>query len=407
MSRKFISIFSFYLFLAGCEPFFPDEIDSTFLLDGPIEELSIPQKSTFVAGDEAFGEVFTKNSGLGPIFNMSSCSSCHTGDGKGHPSTNLTRFGKEEVDGQFNYMKDQGGPQLQDRSIPGYPAETLPPNVTGLSVRSAPIVAGIGFLEAVPDSTLISLSDPNDEDGDGISGRPNYVLPPNFFVPSSQHISKENKYYIGRFGRKATTINLLHQTAVAYIEDMGITSHFFMLDLHNPLAGQFSGDDVADPEVSSATIANVTFYLKTLKPPIPRNQKDPDVKAGKAIFNEIGCNNCHIPQLMTGESDVEALNHKSFRPYTDLLLHDMGSELADNYPEGEANGREWRTTPLWGLGLIKDTIGGIPYYLHDGRTSDLKEVILLHGGEGDSSRRNFINLNQEAQFQIIKFLEAL
>ena len=105
MSRKFISIFSFYLFLAGCEPFFPDEIDSTILLDVPIEELSIPQKSTFVAGDEAFGEVFTKNSGLGPIFNMSSCSSCHTGDGKGHPSTNLTRFGKEEVDGQFNYMK--------------------------------------------------------------------------------------------------------------------------------------------------------------------------------------------------------------------------------------------------------------------------------------------------------------
>tara|TARA_B100000029_G_scaffold189877_1_gene187735 strand:- start:12637 stop:13857 length:1221 start_codon:yes stop_codon:yes gene_type:complete len=406
MIQKFALVFSSLFFLICCEPFFPDEIDPVFLLDGHVEGLSIFQKSTFVAGDEAFGEVFTKNSGLGPIFNMSSCISCHAGDGKGHPSTNLTRFGKDE-DGQFNYMKNQGGPQLQNRSIPGYPAEILPSNITGLSVRSAPIVAGIGFLEAVPDSTLISLSDPNDEDGDGISGRPNYVLPPNFFAPSPQHVSKQNKYYIGRFGRKATTINLLHQTAVAYIEDMGITSNFFMSDLHNPLAGQFSGDGVADPEVSSATISNVVFYLKTLKPPVPRNEEDPDFIAGKVAFNDIGCNSCHIPQLMTGESDIEALSQKIFYPYTDLLLHDMGSELADNYPEGEANGSEWRTTPLWGLGLIKDTIGGIPYYLHDGRTSDLREVIRFHGGEADASRKNFMNLSEESQSQIIKFLESL
>tara|TARA_B100000700_G_C15061944_1_gene866483 strand:- start:8334 stop:8666 length:333 start_codon:yes stop_codon:yes gene_type:complete len=110
---------------------------------------------------------------------------------------------------------------------------------------------------------------------------------------------------------------------------------------------------------------------------------------------------------MTGESDIEALSQKIFYPYTDLLLHDMGSELADNYPEGEANGREWRTTPLWGLGLIKDTIGGIPYYLHDGRTSDLREVIRFHGGEADASRKNFMNLSEESQSQIIKFLESL
>ena len=394
------------LLFCSCEPFFPGETDVDFILDGPIEELTLPQKATFAAGDEAFAEVFTKDSGLGPVFNMPSCISCHAGDGKGHPATNLTRFGRDLDGGHFDYMESQGGPQLQDRSIPGYPAETLPTGTTGVSVRSAPIVAGIGFLEAVPDSLLIALADPDDGDADGISGRLNYVYAPDFFIPKPHHRPMGTNY-IGRFGRKATTIDLLHQTAVAYIDDMGITSHFFKSDLHNPLAGQFSGDGVADPEVGSATVANVVFYLRTLKPPVPRNENYPDVQAGKELFSEIGCAGCHVPQLSTGDSDIDVLANKTFFPYTDLLLHDMGDELADHYPEGGATGKEWRTTPLWGLGLIKDTIGGIPYYLHDGRTSDLTEVIRLHGGESAISRGAFMALSDEEQSQIIKFLESL
>ena len=403
--RYFSTLLSLFL-LVACEPFFPEETDGDLLLDGPIEELSLAQKATFAAGDEAFGEVFTKESGLGPVFNMPSCASCHAGDGKGHPATNLTRFGRDTGGGHFDYMESQGGPQLQDRSIPGYPAETLPTGTTGVSVRSAPIVAGIGFLEAVPDSALLALADPDDADGDGISGRPNYVSAPDFFIPKPHH-KPIGANYIGRFGRKATTIDLLHQTAVAYIDDMGITSDFFSSDLHNPLAGQFSGDGVADPEVGSATVANVVFYLRTLKVPAPRDEDDSDVQAGRGLFSEIGCAGCHVPQLTTGESDIDVLANKTFSPYTDLLLHDMGDELADHYPEGEATGREWRTTPLWGLGLIQDTIGGIPFYLHDGRTSDLKEVIRLHGGEAANSRGAFMALSGDEQSQIIKFLESL
>ena len=116
---------------------------------------------------------------------------------------------------------------------------------------------------------------------------------------------------------------------------------------------------------------------------------------------------CNIVELRTGVSDIEVLSNKKFYPYTDMLLHDMGDELADNYPEGSATGSEWRTTPLWGLGLIKETLGGVPYYLHDGRNSDLREVIRLHGGEGAHSRANFQELAEEAQVQIIRFLESL
>ncbi len=406
MKQRCTLVLLFLFLLAGCEPFFPEETDGDLLLDGPIEELSLAQNATFAAGDEAFVEVFTKESGLGPVFNMPSCASCHAGDGKGHPATNLTRFGRDMGGGHFDYMESQGGPQLQDRSIPGYPAETLPTGTTGVSVRSAPIVAGIGFLEAVPDSLLLALADPDDADGDGISGRLNYVAAPDFFIPKPHH-KPIGANYIGRFGRKATTIDLLHQTAVAYIDDMGITSDFFTSDLHNPLAGQFSGDGVADPEVGSATVANVVFYLRTLKVPAPRDEDDADVQAGRGLFSEIGCAGCHVPQLTTGESDIDVLANKTFSPYTDLLLHDMGDELADHYPEGEATGREWRTTPLWGLGLIQDTIGGIPFYLHDGRTSDLKEVIRLHGGEAAGSRGAFMALSEDEQSQIIKFLESL
>ena len=406
--KRIVPISAFILIISsfGCDRFLPEETDPDLLLDGPVEGLTFAQSATFAAGDEAFGENFTPETGLGPVFNMPSCAGCHNADGKGHPATNLIRFGKEMADGTFDYMVDKGGPQLQDRSIPGYPAEVLPTDATGVSPRSAPIVAGVGFLEAVPDSVLLNLADPEDANADGISGRVNYVDPPYFFMAKESHIPKDGKY-IGRFGRKAKTINLLHQTAAAYLDDMGITTDFFTTDLHNPAAGEFSGDNVPDPEVGTATVSNVVFYLKTLKPPVPRNEDDPDIMNGKQLFSEIGCANCHVSNLRTGTSDVDAISEKQFFPYTDILLHDMGDELADFYPEGDASGTEWRTTPLWGLGLIKDNLGGVAYYLHDGRTSDLNEVIQLHGGEGSQSRTEFNALADEEKKEVIKFLESL
>ncbi len=398
-----------FIIFQQCDFFFPEEVDPNLLLDGPVDGLTNVQKATFAEGDEAFGQNFSASTGLGPVFNHIACIACHAGDGKGHPFSNLTRFGKGNSDNseEFDYMIEYGGPQLQNRAIPGYESEVLPGDATGVSERSALIVVGVGFLEAVSDDTLLALADPDDDDGDGISGRVNYVNPPDFFVPKSHHISDPYGKYIGRFGRKAKAIDLLHQTSGAYIDDMGITTDFFTEDLYNPLEGQFTGDNVPDPEVGSDVVANVVFYLRTLKPPKPRNQDDPDVMAGDSLFNVIGCAGCHLPTLTTGFSSVSVLSETEFHPYTDLLLHDMGEELADYYPEGGATGTEWRTTPLWGLGLIQDNLGGIPYYLHDGRTSDLTEVIRLHQGEALQSSDNFDNLSGNEKEQVLKFLESL
>ena len=403
---KTLRITVLFLFLQACNPFFPEEIDPDLLLDGPLEGLTHAQNASFAEGDEAFGKIFSPKTGLGPIFNMHSCSGCHSADGKGHPATNLVRFGKDLGGGAFDYMIEKGGPQLQDRAVPGYPAEVLPDDATGISERSALIVAGVGFLESVPDSVLLNLADPSDTDGDGISGRVNYVHPPDFFKPQPHHIPREGKY-IGRFGRKAIAIDLLQQTVQAYLNDMGITSDFLPEDIFNPLAGGFSGDNVADPEVGSAAVRNVVFYLRTLKFPVPRNTDDPGVVAGKQLFLDTGCAACHLPALRTGQSEIAELSEKEFYPFSDLLLHDMGEELADHFPEGDATGTEWRTTPLWGLGLIKDNLGGVPYYLHDGRTSELRVVIQSHGGEGSQSRDNFNRLTPDEQDQLIQFLESL
>jgi CxxC motif-containing protein (DUF1111 family) len=213
--------------------------------------------------------------------------------------------------------------------------------------------------------------------------------------------------YIGRFGKKALTVNLLHQTVGAYHEDMGVTSDLIPEDLFNPAAGVRASDDVPDPEVSSSAVANVVFYLKTLRAPSRRNADDPDVLAGQALFGEIGCAACHIPTLRTGRSEIEVLNEVEFHPYTDLLLHDMGPELDDGYTEGRALTSEWRTPPLWGLGLAADFQGGRPFLMHDGRARSIEEAIELHGGEGDASRALFRALSDEDRARLLAFLESL
>ncbi len=382
--------------LSSCKKLMPQKPKEDEVLDGPVEGLTQAEKLQFIKGDVAFNdEIFTPQNGLGPLFVANSCGSCHAGDGKGHPFTILTRFG--QIDSTGNHYLSLGAPQLQNRAIPGYLPETLPANVPFTKIL-APANTGLGFLDAVSDADILNLSDPLDIDGDGISGVPNWIALPSYSQIRAQAITQGGKY-IGRFGKKGATYDLLQQTANAYNQDMGINSSFEPIDT-------YSKQEV-DPEVSNSTVHDVVFYLKTLKAPIPRNQNDEDVKAGKQLFFSIGCEKCHQSELKTATSSITALSNKVFHPYTDLLLHDMGSGLDDAYTEGSAKTSEWRTPALWGLGLSKNSQGGSYFLLHDGRATSIESAILWHGGEGENSKLMYQNLSTNEKNQLIKFLESL
>ncbi|TVZ26187.1 CxxC motif-containing protein (DUF1111 family) [Gillisia sp. Hel_I_86] len=383
-----------FIFIS-CEKTSPSGPEQFEVLDDPVEGLSIEQQAQFLKGDIAFGEVFTTDRGLGPIFVSNQCASCHAGDGKGSLFVRFTRFGQSDTLG--NQFLNMGGPQLQHKAIPGFEPEKLPSGATS-SDLIAPAVTGLGFLDAVPDQALITLSDPNDMDGDGISGRPHYNTVPEYIRLRPNSIEKNGRY-ISRFGKKGAAYNLLHQTSAAYNQDMGITSLFEPID-------PYSGLEV-DPEVSTQTVNDLVFYLKTLKEPIPRDQDNPDVIEGKQLFVQIDCAKCHTPTLRTGFSPIKALSEKDFHPYSDMLLHDMGAGLDDNYTEGYALTSEWKTPPLWGLGLSKESQGGNYFLLHDGRAMSIEEAILLHGGEAEVSKNKFMDLVTEQKQKLIKFLESL
>ncbi len=382
--------------LLSCSQLLPGAPDEDTLLDGPIEGLTPAQALQFHRGDLAFNvEVFTAETGLGPVFVSTSCGSCHAGDGKGHPSTTLTRFG--QVDSSGNLFLKQGGPQLQNRALPGFLPESVPFGASA-SHFTPPANTGLGYIELVADADLLAMADPMDADGDGISGTVNWNWLPASIKPHEGSFSQGGKY-ICRFGKKAGTYNLLQQTVNAYNQDMGITSTFVPKDV-------YSGLDI-DPEISSQTIHDVVFYLQTLKAPIQRTPNDPQVLRGQAIFNEINCSGCHRPALKTGYSPVEGLSQKTFHPYTDLLLHDMGPELDDNYTEGSAKTAEWRTPPLWGLGLSPNSQGGQFFLMHDGRAKSIEAAILLHGGEATQSKNKFQNLPKSDQSALLTFLNSL
>ncbi|MFQ5627157.1 MAG: di-heme oxidoredictase family protein [bacterium] len=389
----------------ACSEILTEAPEDDQVFDALIDDLDPVQIRAHIAGDEAFGERFTPQTGLGPVFNQTSCDGCHPSEGRAHPVTNLIRFGKTSANG-FDYMPDRGGPQLQDRAIPGYPAEKLPADATGISERGGPLVVGLGLVEVIPDDAILANEDPNDADGDGISGRANFVSAPEWLDLPPGKVSRDGAY-MGRFGRKATAINLLQQTVGAYFNDMGVTSDFISEDIFNPVIGNRFGDNVADPEIPAETVNNVVIYLQTLRAPLRRNASDPQVKNGEQVFADIGCAACHIPTFKTGPSEIAPLAFTDVQLYSDLLLHDMGPALADNFPEGNATGTEWRTTPLWGLGIIQNLTGGTPFFLHDGRTSNLGEAILLHGGEAQKSRDNFENLSATDRAALLAFLKSL
>lgn len=387
-------------------------------------------------GDAIFEQTFVSAPaphfpGLGPLYNNVSCISCHHNDGKGtatlgQPTSSLlTRISVPGVDVHGGPLAagDFGG-QLQDKAISGWlpkvkvnvsyventftftdgeiaslrtpiytisnPFKPLPASYM-LSVRLAPPVFGLGLLELIPESSIINKSDPNDADGDGISGKPNYV-----YNPYTKRIE------LGRFGLKANVSSLQIQVAGAFQQDMGITSYVFPNENYAPSSAINNPTDITD-SMLDATV----FYVKTLAVPARRDVEDKDVKRGETIFTQIQCASCHTPTIRTGvDVRIATLSNQRIHPYTDLLLHDMGAGLADNRPDFDANGNEWKTPALWGIGLFTKT-NGTPFYLHDGRARTLTEAILWHGGEAEKSKNNFVNLSKEDRAALIKFLNSL
>jgi len=392
---KLISTIGILLLLLGCEEFQPNAPQQSEILDGPLDGLTDAENLQFIRGDVAFNdEIFTNLNGLGPFFVATSCGSCHPGDGKGHPFTTLTRFGQSDESG--NKFLHAGGPQLQHRALPGYEPESIPAGATS-SKFIPPANTGLGFLDAVTDAELLSWADPNDLNADGISGIANWIELKSYVIPRAESVVEDGKYP-GRFGKKAGTYDLLQQTAQAYNQDIGVTSTFEPFDT-------FSGLE-SDPEITNQTVHDVVFYLKTLKVPVPR-EENAEIASGKVLFNSIGCAKCHRPEIKTGYSSIATLSYKTFNPYSDFLLHDMGAGLDDGYTEGSAKTYEWRTPPLWGLGLSKNSQGGEYFLLHDGRAKSIEEAIRFHGGEGNQSQQNFQQLSADDKNKLIQFLESL
>ncbi|OUD29109.1 di-heme oxidoredictase family protein [Flavobacterium psychrophilum] len=392
MKKIFLSLFITILY--SCDESYVAIPKDDEILDGPIDGLSTEESARFLKGDAAFNEVFTRETGLGSTFVATSCISCHAGDGKGHPFTTLTRFGQPNENG--NIFLHLGGPQLQNRALPGFMPEQIPLGAT-FSKFTPPANTGLGFLQFITDADILAMSDPNDANGDGISGVPNWILIPEYINPVDA-ISQNGKH-IGRFGKKAATFNLLHQTVTAYNQDIGITSTYNPIDVYT--------NQEIDPEIATNIVNDVDFYLKTLKAPPRRNSGDSQVIQGENLFNKINCVGCHKADLSTGYSPISALSFKTFSPYTDLLLHDMGSELNDGYTEGSAKTYEWRTPPLWGLGLSENAQGGNVFLMHDGRARSIEQAISMHGGEATNSKTAFNNLSQGEKNALIKFLKSL
>ena len=279
----------------GCDPILTNKPLAGNDFESPLDGMSHDLNAVFALGDENFERAFTVGEGLGPIFNNVGCEGCHPGDGRGTPELGFSRFSRAD-----DPALDLGGPQHQDKAIPGVPLEKGPEELEGVeqTFRMPPPVFGMGMIEAIPVQTILSLADPDDRDGDGISGRPNMVMTPRF-VPES-HVGGGPGPQLGRFSRKAQVSSILQQVAEAYHQDIGITSDFIPVENPHPQAGGVAiGDEVADPEISAATVLQTAMYVRQLMPP-QRGAITAEVERGEALFADIGCTSCHVPTLKTG-----------------------------------------------------------------------------------------------------------
>jgi CxxC motif-containing protein (DUF1111 family) len=413
----------------------------------PAPNLSKAELDLHIEGDRAFEATFITppapvNAGLGPLFNNASCVACHIGDGRGMPTQGSllvrvslppnqnqphhdgslfeTRSGKSVAEASVSLGNATPvpslGTQIQDRAVFGVTPKAeveiewkektgaygdgtvyelrsphlnitlpngkpLPSNIL-TSLRLPPPVFGRGLLEAIPESAMVELAQAQARRKDGISGKLNHVWD-----------VRQKKLVVGRFGLKANNPNLFQQNAAAYVNDMGVT---------NPLFPEKNGAQ----EIDLKTLKAITFYTQTLAVPGRTQIADPMVKRGETLFTQANCAVCHIGALKTGTHPVKAIAYQPIHPYTDLLLHDMGEGLADERPDFEATGTEWRTPPLWGLGLTQAVL---PYsgYLHDGRARTLEESILWHGGEAEQSKEMFRKMVKPDRAALIQFLSSL
>lgn len=415
---------------------------SSFAYSFPAPNMSSADKQKHSQGDGVFDASFvigsplnTINFGLGPIFNNNACVECHPNDGRAAFPENLN-----DKSGFFLRASIPGigmnnapvpvpgvGTQIQNHAIQKFKPEAtfkvtyteieevfadgtkvilrkphywlentyipVPADIL-LSPRIGSPVFGLGLLEAIPEANILAQQDIDDRDGDGISGKANYVY---------DAVSKSVK--LGRFGWKANTATLLEQCAGAFVHDMGVTNPLFPTETGK---GQSNGNDQLDddPEIDQETLDLVTFYCQTLAVPAARNLEKESVRNGARLFETIGCAKCHTPEQKTGVHSVSALSNQTFYPYTDMLLHDMGDDLADGRPDFLANGNEWKTRPLWGIGL-QFLVNGHTEFLHDGRAKNVTEAILWHGGEAKNSKEEFKKLSKKEREDLLEFLNSI
>jgi CxxC motif-containing protein (DUF1111 family) len=387
---------------SNCSKMIPAMINPANGLCGAVG-LSRAQSVLFARGNDQFFAIRTAATGLGPYFVSTGCGECHSSDNRGHLFTILTRFGQPDTNG--NRFMAMGGPQLQNANLPGLMPEQIPPGATSTKLI-APITAGVGFLEAVPDSEILAFAAANANDPNGVRGHPNYNTIPGYAAPLAGAIPRADGKYICRFGRKASTYNLAQQCANAYNHDMGITSTLAPNNPYNYL-DQTAPATTPTPEISDDDFNSVVFYVQCLQTPVQRNAGDAAVMHGNQVFLNIGCETCHKQTVTTGYSPIAALAYQTINPFTDLLVHDMGAADDDHYTEGTALTSEWRTTPLWGLGLAPQVQGGNVYLMHDGRAHSIKEAIQMHGGEAAVSASKFNALTPADQNALISFLQSL
>ena len=416
----------------------------------PAANLSFSGRSDFSVGNGVFRKLWvaapsstTASDGLGPLFNARGCQNCHLKDGRGHPPEPGAAKPAESfilglsVPGAGAAPEPVYGSQLHDFAVPGLPAEgrvrvtyserkvelaggeqaslRVPHyevvelgygpmrSDTMISPRVAPQMIGLGLIEAIHDNDLLAKADPDDADGDGISGR----------VSRTDQVNRYGSN-IGRFGVKASKPGIREQSAGAFAADMGLSTPLVNLPHGDCTPAQracmaaATGAEEAGYEVPQELLDLVEFYSQHLAVPARRDVTDPQVLRGKELFYGIGCISCHTPKYVTTNDKAvpESLRKQLIWPYTDVLLHDMGEGLADHRPQGSADGREWRTPPLWGIGLTQ-AVSGHSYYLHDGRARNLLEAVLWHGGEAQNARDAVVALAAEDRTALLRFLGSL
>lgn len=393
----------------------------------------------FKSGNVFFNKTFTSvpgsdSSGLGPIFNNVSCVGCHNQNGRGKPPVTTETFHSLVFKLSIIGTDSHGGPlaapgfgvQLQDQAIGNSKAEgqmsinyteqpgSFPdgetyslrrPNVhivnpyipvpAGIliSARIAPSIFGLGLLESVPAQQITDLARSEASNTDGVHGKPNMVWD-----------EATQTKVLGRFGWKANQSTLLQQTADALNQDMGITSSYFLTESS---AGQSQAIPVHGSEISDASLNNLTLYVQALAPPARRNFSNAQVQAGYTLFIQAKCNSCHALTLQTGTiAGIPELSNQKIRPFTDMLIHNMGPGLNDNRPDFDAQGGDWRTAPLWGIGL-NQIVNNNTFYLHDGRARNLTEAILWHDGEAATSKANYVAMTKANRTAVLTFLNNL